>query len=289
MDTDTATPKISFLASYIQARYGTNPDALRSLLTTQSGDFQAQVIELGGLTYFAPVSSLADSYIAKNIRKPQRYLHIVSTLAGLSGPGVMLDIGSNIGLTSIPRAVLDLFTHVHAFEPEPRNFTCLQAAVHANNVGDRMTAWNLAVGERCSRGSLRLRSGMARHDMTHSDANDTIPCEVTSIDAWLDRVNLPATEVRFIKVDTQGFEVNVLRGATKILGLGKAVWQIEAAPALLRLFGVSQDSFVSVLKGHFNLYCDIENIRLGFRPIDELQPGLGLSDRNFTDLILFRR
>ena len=200
----------------------------------------------------------------------------------------MLDIGSNIGLTSVPRAMMRQFTHIHAFEPEPKNFACLQASVEANGLGNRMTAWNLAVGAATSSGWIRLRSGMARHDMATLADNDTVACGVTSLDAWMEEQGVPPEDIRFVKVDVQGFEANVLHGASKILQLGKAVWQLEATPVLLERYGTPQEKFVALLKEHFSWFCDMENIRLGFRPILELQPGLGLTDRKFTDLILFR-
>lgn len=57
---------------------------------------------------------------------------------------------------------------------------------------------------------------------------------------------------------------------------------------LLERYGTPQEKFVALLNQHFSWFCDMENIGLGFRPILELQPDLGLTDRKFTDLILFR-
>lgn len=50
----------------------------------------------------------------------------------LASGGALIDIGANVGLTSIPHAILGDFHPVIAVEPELRNFMCLEANARAN-------------------------------------------------------------------------------------------------------------------------------------------------------------
>src|SRR5688572_7277666 len=72
--------------------------------------------------------------------------------------GVMLDIGANIGLTSIPRAVLGDADVIYAAEPDPANFACLVRNVLDNGLAGIVLPDCLAISDRD--GSARLeRSG----------------------------------------------------------------------------------------------------------------------------------
>jgi hypothetical protein len=125
---------ISVRQSGKSALLGFSPESI-NLLLLKSGleEFQADCVRTDGLAFFYPnigVQGVVDTLVEKisNGRYP---VDMISMLAPLAHGGVMLDIGANVGLTSIPRAVLHLFDHIHAFEPEPMNAACLKHAVQA--------------------------------------------------------------------------------------------------------------------------------------------------------------
>lgn len=51
---------------------------------------------------------------------------------------LLIDIGANIGTTSIPLALNNNISRIHAFEPDPNNFHLLEYNIHANNLGERI-------------------------------------------------------------------------------------------------------------------------------------------------------
>lgn len=287
-----APEKPSLLASYLEVLQPRNSEDVSIMLAGDAASFPARPIKSGSIEYFVPEDALqgGDPLVARLARASHtRRLRVISLLSFVHGPGIMFDIGGNIGTTSIPRALLHAFDHIHVFEPEPRNFACLQHGIEINAVGDRMTAWRLAVGEKPQTGWLRISAGMGRHDIRrdHTKEGD-VACEVTSLDHWLESNRVNPSRIRFVKVDVQGHEPMVLRGASKILSLGQAVWQLEAAPQLLKRYGTSGEEFVALLRHNFSWFCDLHAVHEGFRPTRELKPCLNLEGRRFTDLVLFR-
>ena len=130
------------------------------------------------------------------------------------GPGmVVADVGANIGIYTLYLSRLTCGTgQVHAFEPSPRNFQRLRSNVAG--LGN-VVLNNSAIGDR--KGSIHLYlSDLLNVDHRTYDSNDgsrRIDVPVTRLD---DYFTLGA-RVDFIKVDVQGFELSVLRGATRIL------------------------------------------------------------------------
>lgn len=135
--------------------------------------------------------------------------------------GTLIDAGANIGLLSVPISKRRDVT-VHAFEPDPQNFLFLCANAGANRAS-RVNAYNLAL--MASEGALefeRSRINWGDHRVRRAPGieMDERQDAVIRVDGKrLDDV-LAGVELRrpvLLKVDTQGADVQVLRGASAIL------------------------------------------------------------------------
>jgi FkbM family methyltransferase len=143
------------------------------------------------------------------------------------GEGRFLDVGANIGLVSIPlaerRGVRCL-----AFEPEPRNFRLLRRNIEAHGLAARIETFNLALYSEkttlsfelspVNSGDHRVRSTAPAEDASEAEAESTreliqVPAE--RLDELVHAGDLERPIV--MKVDTQGCEVRVLRGAERLL------------------------------------------------------------------------
>ena len=60
----------------------------------------------------------------------------------------VLEIGANIGTTTVPLVTVLGAAHGHAFEPIPRNLELLERNVAGNGLGDRVTIHAAAVSDR---------------------------------------------------------------------------------------------------------------------------------------------
>jgi FkbM family methyltransferase len=139
---------------------------------------------------------------------------------------VFFDVGANIGEYS--GMLVDNFptAMVHAFEPHPRNYMALSTRAFLNG---RVKCHNLALGE--SQGSLTLYDRADYSGSTHASLHRAVISEihqqqvveftvsVETLDAVADMEHV--TYVDYLKIDTEGHELAVLAGASRLLREGK--------------------------------------------------------------------
>jgi FkbM family methyltransferase len=114
---------------------------------------------------------------------------------------VILDIGANVG--DHTRFYLDEGHTVYAFEPNPLTFECLSHnCPEAHN-------YNLAASDSSEKPLRFLRLDNVGASRIHPEGNILVNPVV------IDTMGLPAPQ--FIKIDVEGFEINVLRGLEKTI------------------------------------------------------------------------
>lgn len=135
---------------------------------------------------------------------------------------VIYDIGANIGNHSIYFA-LNTKARIFSFEPMSMNFYLLNKNILDNKMENRVTAYNVALGD-CE--------GIAQMSFTQENNNGTASIQTLSESTGeqvniktLDGLNIPSPD--FIKIDVEGFELNVLKGMKNILKNSNASLWIE--------------------------------------------------------------
>ncbi|MGH8260182.1 MAG: FkbM family methyltransferase, partial [Steroidobacteraceae bacterium] len=138
------------------------------------------------------------------------------------GPGeIAIDVGANLGWYSVLLTRLsDPGARIFAFEPDPETYGLLCRNL-ATNGASAVTAVNAALGE--TAGSAVLHRYRSRNNGRHTlvpgaDARGG-SCEVPvqTLDSFCESQGLGGARVRFLKIDVEGFEYFVLRGATHLL------------------------------------------------------------------------
>jgi FkbM family methyltransferase len=118
--------------------------------------------------------------------------------------GLFVDVGANVGTYTIWAA--ELGAEVIALEPAADTFVLLQENIALN--GYPVTAVRAAAGDHC--GTARFTSGLDSGNSLSLDG--PVVTELVTVDALIgDR------RVTGMKVDVEGFEIDVLRGATRAL------------------------------------------------------------------------
>lgn len=121
--------------------------------------------------------------------------------------GTCLDIGANIGNHSLQFA--PLFAAVHSFEPHPQTFRLLDFNVEG--VGN-VVAHEIGLGE--STGTFTLHESPA--NLGHSTISAAgAPGDIRIRVERLDDLRLDLSKLCFVKIDVEGFEASVLRGASE--------------------------------------------------------------------------
>lgn len=129
-------------------------------------------------------------------------------------PGMtVVDVGANIGIyTCYFYKLASKDGTVHAFEPDSTNFKHLQKNTrHFSNI----VVNHSAVGDHCGSIKLYISDAMNVDHRTFDsgDGRRSIDVRILSLDDYFQ----PGQAVDFIKIDVQGYELSVLKGAKRIL------------------------------------------------------------------------
>lgn len=204
------------------------------MLTAAAGRRLAQEAERHLQAGMPAVAVFAFDHVGRAVSQWGRYEReelelLMQALRGRIDPaGTCLDIGANIGNHALFFA--GYFAEVFAFEPNPRTFALLQfnAALRPN-----VRCFDIGLSDRA--GSARLtvpagNAGMATLEGSAAAAHggQSVECRLARAD---DLPALRAKRVALIKIDVEGHEASVLRGAAALLARDRPVVVFEQAAA----------------------------------------------------------
>jgi len=149
----------------------------------------------------------------------------------------MIDVGAHIGTTALPYS--RIFQHVIGYEPTKENYNfCVQNIAHNGVTNVRV--------ENCAILDRHIQGTPTYHNTDNTGCiffkEDTTGTITTKI---LDEEGL--SEVDFIKIDTEGAEVFVLRSALQLITTWKPLIQVEQCGLSEKNFGVSASSLLELL------------------------------------------
>jgi FkbM family methyltransferase len=176
--------------------------------------------------------------------------------------GVVLDIGANIGAHTLHLAKLVGPTgRVLAFEPTDFAFRKLQRNIELNSpLAKRITAYNCFLAAKDGDAlpdsiysSWPLISESELHAKHLGRAMPTRSASTRSVDSVVSEAGDPS--IQLVKLDVDGFECEILRGAAKLLSVQKPVFVMELAPYVLKERGASLAELLSLLTSNgYRLY-----------------------------------
>jgi FkbM family methyltransferase len=164
--------------------------------------------------------------------------------------GVLIDAGANVGaLTLVMACLVGNEGRVFAFEPGPELFVKLQTNLALNSdIADRAVLYQCGLSDEVA--TLRWQecaSNRGNAFLSKSEGKVVVPVNL------LDEIpELNEAKVRFIKIDVEGMELRVLRGATRIIERTRCLVYFEAMPGARRRKSAEdhEDIFVG-LQGFF--------------------------------------
>lgn len=130
-------------------------------------------------------------------------------------PGICLDIGANVGNHTVFFSRFCSFDEVWAYEPDPDSFAVLQENVNRNTTRT-VRLFNVAVGEkRENRRMMRNKENPSQNKITKGKGK-TLVIPITT--------NL---KVALMKIDVEGHELEVIKGAYEVIEREKPELFIE--------------------------------------------------------------
>lgn len=177
----------------------------------------------GRILFYAPAPMLL--YRAESVLSKET--DTIQWIDGFADDGVFWDIGANVGVYSLYAAVRKR-VRVLSFEPSAANFHALAKNVQLNQLCDRVTAYCVALSGETQLGVLNMSSssmGAAISQFGHSGEMSRYWEGYTkaafqgmigfSIDDFVRQFEPPFPN--YIKIDVDGLELPILRGASATL------------------------------------------------------------------------
>jgi FkbM family methyltransferase len=206
-----------------------------------------------------------------------------------------VDVGANIGTSSVTALAEHGFAAALACEPEPMNYRVLRANAVLNGMEDTLHALNVAVSDR--EGTLvmaasKMNSGGHRvPSKGESITGETFTVQCVTLDGLVQRGQLEPASVGLLWMDAQGHEGHVLTGASSLLAAGVPM-VMEYKPTSLRLAG-GLDAVHDAVREHFTHFLDLRGKRdvaqsSGFMPASSIDQVAARYDTGFTDILAVR-
>lgn len=155
---------------------------------------------------------------------------------------VALDVGAHVGLWT--RVLAHEFHWVHAFEPLAGHHACLQR--NCEGLANVLTYGGFALGDReglvglCS---VQDNSGNAHVCSPAAEGATVLP--VRRIDDLLDDASMV---VSFMKIDVEGYELEVVKGAEQLIKRTHPVMVVEQKPGYAERYGFKTYAVIDLLK-----------------------------------------
>jgi len=129
---------------------------------------------------------------------------------------IVVDVGANIGVYTVLAAEkVGKNGKVIAIEPEPKNYQQLLKNIKLNNF-QNVTPINIALADHNGIEKLYISYCAGLHSLIASENTiSSIKVSLKTVDKLLEELNLKKIDI--IKIDTEGSELPVLRGAEKTL------------------------------------------------------------------------
>lgn len=151
---------------------------------------------------------------------------------------VCVDIGANIGTVTL--AMLRRGAVVHAFEPHPVSYACLvhNCAVH---IGAKFKTYKKALGNECCK--IKIDTHGCENNIGMAYVSKGKPNgEMITLDS------LGLKNVKYIKIDAEGFEPQILMGAIDTISESKPIIDIEVNDYTLQRYNQTPEAIYAILR-----------------------------------------
>jgi len=175
-------------------------------------------------------------------------------ISNLLQPGMIcLDIGANIGYyVLLESKIIGKEGKIYAIEPSPENYNCLKRSLELENI-QNVDAYNFAAGNNDGRirffvnersnGCKVLQEGQ---EPPPNKPGKIIQVPLKKIDKFVEEKNLE--KIDFLRMDVEGFELQIFEGMQKTLRKFKPTIQLEVHK---KHMGMDKTKlFLELLKNH---------------------------------------
>lgn len=180
-------------------------------------------------------------------------------------PSVILDVGANVGQSALGFAAAFPKAAVHCFEPFPASFRQLLLNTrHLENV----TAHRFGLGRDDAVMQMTDGEVSTQNHLQSEASGETVAVDIRTGAALLDLLGI--AEVSYLKIDTEGHDLEVLQGLIPALPRIDFI-QVEAGMNAYNKTHVPFASFTAFMAQHgfllFHIAEQVFEFKLGGRPV----------------------
>lgn len=181
--------------------------------------------------------------------------HLLDFLLDVVRPGWhVIDVGANVGFYAVAlgRRLRESGGQIYAFEPVAANAERLRENLALNGLAETVKVFRLALGEQPGTVELRLEDGAGTGNAVafppgESGRPDDV-ARLDTLDAVAARERIPACHL--LKLDVEGYELAVLRGARHVLAEHRPLVLAELNAHWMARFGWSLEDLEAFALAH---------------------------------------
>jgi len=167
---------------------------------------------------------------------------IASAIKDLPTDAVIFDIGSNIGLIALALARQIPNSQIYCFEPSPHAYGCLTQTVNQNKLDQRIRLNNIALSDQLGEVEFFIHgktaaSGDGLKDTGRAGAAKVIRVPATTLDSFVEKNGIGRLDL--LKIDTEGAELYIFRGAIAVINKFRPRIIFEASPLNVKAYGIT--------------------------------------------------
>jgi len=158
----------------------------------------------------------------------------------------VMDVGANLGLYSllISRAV-GPSGKVYAFEPVPEIFARLKEHIALNNATNVIPV-PIALSD--EKGTVKMSVAGCGSSFFRHLSGEFVEVQVERLDDFVEREGIEKVDA--IKIDVEGAELRVIRGADKTIRRDKPILMVEIQAATLQAAGTTPEELFKTIVGY---------------------------------------
>lgn len=208
----------------------------------------------------------SDSFYTQRLRAgPYQKQNLVHLRSLCPSPRKILDIGMNIGMNTWEYATFA--QEVHGFEPVPKTYQVALDNISLNqnhqsnsnkgwwrdpitgewaslDITGKIFTYNIALGPENNSVEMHIKKNDG-HNRVANDGYTTLSGKPVKVNTGYQKVSVPQKtldsfqfdEVDIIKIDVEGYELQVLEGASDTIKRNRPIVQIECVEIQPRAFG----------------------------------------------------
>ena len=143
--------------------------------------------------------------------------HHLLRIANIRNVHTVVDVGANVGMVSLLAHQLYPKATVYSLEPVPQVYKCLVKYVAGI---DKIKTFKIAISDHTAEEKMSFDSQESA--VSHLDSKGSVPVHVDTLDNFVQKQGIKSIDL--LKIDTEGFEAHVLRGATNILAKTRYIY-----------------------------------------------------------------